>query len=317
MKRITIILLTLVFCFSLAITAYAGDDGESEQVVAEVTQDASQPRLMVNDFSVDGDSLTPNKKSDITITFKNYSKTKAVKNIKLSLTEDTGDIKVVGTGTQYVDYIGAGKTYTWTVKLSAASTAEIGEHAINVLSEYEDKYYSAYSGSDIIRVNVKQSVGLDYSGIQLPVKSYQDDTVTVDFSLLNTGKSKIRNCKVDFDIDSLDSGGTTYIGEIAAGESTSGSTNLLVSNDKLGDVEGTATITYEDEFGKEYSKKIDLSTTIAEKVVVEDTEEEETKTNPQWWAFLIGGIVVGGGIGCAIPISIYSNKQRKEDEMRL
>ena len=47
------------------------------------------------------------------------------------------------------------------------------------------------------------------------------------------------------------------------------------------------------------------------------TEEEEQAKYPMWWAFLLGGIVLGGGVGSAIPIAIYSNKQRKEDEMRL
>jgi uncharacterized membrane protein len=314
MKKILVVLLTLLFAFSFGITAFAGDEVDS---ATEVTQDASQPRLMVTDFSVDGDNLTAGKKSNITITFKNYSKTKAVKNIKLSLTEDTGDVKSVGTGTQYVDYIGAGRTYTWTVKLTASKTATVGEHAITVSSEYEDKYYAQYSSSDILRVNVKQSVGLDYSGIQLPTKSVQGDTITVDISLMNTGKSNIRNCKIDFDIDSLDSGGTTYVGEIVAGENATTNANLRVSSDKLGEVSGKITISYEDEFAKEYKKEIDASTTIVAPTVATDEDEEDEKSNSYWWAFLIGGIVVGGGIGCAIPITIYSHKQRKEDELRL
>lgn len=36
-----------------------------------------------------------------------------------------------------------------------------------------------------------------------------------------------------------------------------------------------------------------------------------------WWAFMLGGLVIGGAVGAIIPISINSYKRRKEDELRL
>lgn len=308
MKKLITIILAFVICFGFTLTAYAEEK--------ETTQDASSPRLMVTDFKVDGGSLKPNKKSTLTVTLKNFSRTKYIKNIKLSVAEESGDIKPVGTGTKYVDRIGAGSTYTWTIELTASATAQIGEHAVTVSSEYEDKYYGSYSGSDVIRINVKQTVGLDYSGVQLPVKVYPDDTTTMEIAILNTGKSNIRNCKIDFDIKGLENGGSTYVGEIPAGEQSSASANLCVGKE-LGDTEGIVTITYEDEFGKSYTKKQKVSTKIVEKPVEPETEEEEQSKYPLWWAFLLGGTVLGGGVGCAIPITVYNNKQRKEDEMRL
>ncbi len=316
MKKLFTVILALLMCFAFTITAYAEGKEEATEEAVAAAQDTSNPRLMVTDFKVDGGSLKPNKNSKVTITLKNYSKTKSIRNIKLSITEESGDIKPVGTGNAYVDIIYAGSTYSWTVELTASATADIGEHAVTVASEYEDKYYGAYSGSDTIRLNVKQSVGLDFSGVQLPVKVYSDDTITMEIALLNTGKSKIRNCKIDFDIKNLSNGGSTYVGEIAAGEQGSATANLLVGKE-LGDVKGTVIITYEDEFGKSYEKKAKVSTTIVEKPEEPVEDEEEKSKYPLWWAFLLGGIVVGGGVGCAIPITVYKNKQRKEDEMRL
>lgn len=308
MKKLITIILALVMCFGFTLTAYAEEK--------ETTQDASNPRLMVTDFKVEGGSLMPNKKSTVTITLKNYSKTKYIKNIKLSISEESGDIKPVGTGNKYVDIIYAGGAYTWELELTASATAGIGEHEITVSSEYEDKYFGSYSGSDVIRVNVKQTVGLDYSGVQLPAKVYPDDTTTMEISIMNTGKSNIRNCKIDFDIKGLESGGTTFVGEIAAGEQGSASANLRVGKE-LGETEGTVTITYEDEFGKSHTKKQKVNTTVVERPVEPETDEEKQPKYPLWWAFLLGGIAIGGGVGSAIPIAIYNNKQRKQDELRL
>ena len=310
MKKFLTFVVAFLLCLCFALPAFAAEE--------ETTQDGSQPRVMLYSYNIKGNSISPDKEKDLEIVIKNYSSTKAISNIKLSLTEDSGDIKVKGTGTQYVNRIGANCTYTWNVTLAASKIAQTGEHKLALNVEYEDKYYSAYSSTDVISLNVKQSVAMDYDSVQLPAKVTQGNTETISPNIMNTGKSLIRNCKLSFDIDGLESGGVLFIGEIPAGESATGSANLRVSDDKLGKAEGTITISYEDEFGKKYSKKVKVSTSIEEKKEVAETEEkEEEKKNPLWWLFLIIGVAAGGGIGFGIPAIIRSSKQRKEDEMRL
>lgn len=69
--------------------------------------------------------------------------------------------------------------------------------------------------------------------------STHDDTVTVPANLMNTGKSPLYNCSIDYQIEGLDSGGTTFLGEIPAGQNKIGGGNLRVSKETLGDVAGT------------------------------------------------------------------------------
>ncbi len=142
----------------------------------------------------------------------------------------------------------------------------------------------------------------------------------MDVNLMNTGKCMVRNSKLTFDIDGLETGSVLFIGEIAAGESKTGSANFRVSTDKLGEVKGKASLAYEDEFGNSYSKEIDISTVIEEKPKSEEKKDEEETFNtkfPKWWAFLIAGIASGGLVGFAVPTIIHAKKQRKEDELRL
>ncbi len=82
-------------------------------------------------------------------------------------------------------------------------------------------------------------------------------------------------------------------------------------------LKGTVTISYEDEFGKAYSEKVDVSTAIEEKKEVAEEKRKDEQNNPLWWLFLIAGIAAGGALGFGIPAIIRSNKQRKEDERRL
>lgn len=316
MKKALIFILTIIICCGFAVYAYAEEtDIPSEP---ETTQDVSQPRLMVTSYKIEGGSVSPKKKAELQITMKNHSSTKAVSNIKLSILDETGDIKPDGMGTEYVKIIYAGGTYTWKVPVIVSKKAETGEHHLTVTMEYEDKYYTAYTATDTLSVNVKQTVSMDYDSLQLPSKVNQGDTETISPNIINTGKSTIRNCKIDFNIEGLESGGTLFIGEIPAGESKNGSANLRVGADKLGETKGTATITYEDEFGETYEKTVDLSTNIEEKVeVAEQVQVEEEKKNNLWWLFILIGLAAGGALGFGIPAAVRAKKQREEDEMRL
>lgn len=310
MKKLIAFLLALALCLGFAVTAYAEDGEESI--------DGSTPRLMVTSYKLDKDFVTPGETAKLTVNIKNYSNTKAVKNIKLSISGDE-DIRPDGMGNEYVSAIYVGSTYTWEIPVIAAKTAREGEHSLMISMEYEDKYYMSYSASDELRLTVKQSIALDYDGAVLPAKVIQDSTETVSINLMNTGKSTLRNCRIDFDIEGLESGGTAFVGEIPAGESAVGSANLRVSATMLGETAGQIKISYEDEFGESYSKTVDVSTTIAEKIVINTTqnEEEEQAKYPLWWLFGLIGLAIGGGLGCAIPLSIISFKRRREDEKRL
>lgn len=284
----------------------------------KTTQNASRPQLIVTSYSLDGKYVSPSKSANLSVILKNESKDKFIKNLKLTISEEKNDIKFKRE-TFFVDEIKPKGTYTLNIKLTAAKTAEIGEHKLVLASTYEDKYFTSFESTDNILINVKQKMALDYDGIILPKKLTQDDTATMEVNLMNTGKSAIRNAKISFDIDGLETGGVLFIGMIKAGESKTGSANFQVSSSKLGDVKGTATLCYEDDFGKSYSESISLSSTIIKKKAVKSDSDMDKKKSKfsLWWLFLLIGLAIGGGVGAIIPISINSSKKRKEDDLRL
>lgn len=279
--------------------------------------DASQPRLMVTGYEIDNGYISPDEEGSLSISIKNTSTSKSVSNIKLSLADETGEIRPEGTGTKFVTSIGAGATYTWTLKVKAAHIAATGEHPVTVGIEYEDADKTPYTASDRITLPVRQNAVLSYSGAQLPVKVTQGDTATVTVSLMNTGKSTLSNCIVEMDVSKLETGGSVLAGEIKPGETKTASVNFRVDSEYTGKADGTLTIKYEDDFGQKYEEVVNLSTVIQEKIEITSMEKKEEKKNPLWWLFAVIGIVVGGGIGAGVPIAIYSSRQRKKDEEML
>lgn len=315
MKKLIALLLCLVFVFTpLFVFATDGETTEKETVI-----DNSTPRFMVTSYKLQSDSITPDSKTNLQITFKNHSSTKALYNIKLTLSDPSGEILTTGMPTKYVKSVSAGYTYTWNVEVMAVNTATIGQHDLQVSAEYEDINCSSYSSNDTVRVNVRQPVELSYNGAILPKKVVQSDTQTVAVELMNTGKSTIYNCTLQFDVDKMQTGGSTFVGNIEPATSSTGNVNLRIDDDALGEVKGKITITYEDDYGEKYEETVDVSTVIEEKVeqLTTDEDNEKEKKNPQWWLFLTLGFIVGGTLGFGIPWYINDKKQRKEDDLRL
>ena len=283
----------------------------------EPTKNNSTPRLMVTDYSVENGYIKPDSETSLTITIKNTSVSKSVSNIKLSLSEESGEIRTEGVSTTSVRAIGAGREYVWTVKLNATKGAQATEHKMTISMEYEDADGTSYSASDSLLVQVRQNALLDLSGARLPAKAVQGGTLMVPVTFMNTGKGTLYNCKMDFNVKGLDDGGTTFVGTIESGQSATGNGSLRVSTDVLGKVEGEIIFSYEDDYGKVYTEKVKVSTLVEKKVETSETEEEEEKGNKHWYLFILLGVCVGGGLGFGIPKAISSAKQRKEDEKRL
>ncbi|MCM1544213.1 MAG: hypothetical protein NC110_02840 [Ruminococcus sp.] len=327
MKKFIALLMCFMLCSCFAVSAFAEDtDNEAveepkQEAVVETTQDMSTPRVMVIGYELDKEILTPDETAKLKITFKNFSSTKAIKNIKLTLDDPSGEIRVNGMASCYVPVVYAGSTYTWTLEIIAAKTAVVGLHDLQFSAEYEDVNFSSYSATDTIRINVRQTMELTYDGIMLPSVCVQGETVTITSSFMNSGKSLIRNLTINCSIKGLESGGSTFVGEVPVGESVTAGTNLRTLSEMKGATEGTVTITYENELGEKFSETAKVSTVIKEKSEVTTLSEEEVETKAKKssikWVFLAIGAVFGCGLGYGIPTAIRNKKQRDEDEKRL
>ena len=318
MKRYLIVILAALLLLCGTVCA-AAEDGEAPAPQVETTVDQSTPRLMVTGYLLADQYVAPGSTTALTITFKNTSNTKSIRNIKFTLSDPSGDLMPDGMGTLYVPFLAAGSTYQWNTALTAVYTAAQGRHAMEVSAEYEDAQFMSYSATDTIYVNVRQAAKLAYDNAALPKIAVQGDTITLSINVMNTGKTALSNVAVRCRIDGLAAGGSTFLGEIAPGESAVAAPNLRVSDTKLGKVKGKIVFTYEDSFGKTYKKTEAVSTVIeapAPTEVQEEAKDKKTDLLP-WWAWLTVGIVGGGAVGCAVPVAVFSAKRRKEDEKRL
>ena len=168
------------------------------------------------------------------------------------------------------------------------------------------------------------SVSLSFltpSTVVLPDSVVQSGTETVNVVLANSGKTALKNCRIDFDVRGIETGGSVFVGEIPVGETKTASANLRVSGDILGEVSGQAVISYADEYGEVCSEAESLATFIEKREELTGTfdapEASDNTGKTARWIFLAIGVVAGGGAGSGICAGIYARKQRIKDEQML
>jgi hypothetical protein len=203
--------------------------------------------------------------------------------------------------------------------VTALTTAQSRPHPATIMMEYEDSMGQACSASDRIILPVRQPVRLEYEEPALPPRVTQGDTVPFSITLMNLGKSTIFNALLKFEIPGLATGGSVLVGTISPGESQAGTTNFRVESDSLGEVSGTLTLSYEDDYGEHYEKEITLATAIEKKMEApppSGEEKDDASRFPIWIAWAAGAVLL-------IAVTFFvirwlkQKKAMEEDEMRL
>ncbi|MDP2891602.1 MAG: hypothetical protein Q8O09_00495 [Bacillota bacterium] len=306
--------------FTLYVSVTDGKDPNTPE--PERTQAPQpQPKLMVESYSLDRDYLEAGGSAKLTVTVKNTSVTQKIKNVKLSFSEESGEILPSGTGAGYCKAIAKGGTYTWNVSLNAITGAQAKPHIASITMEYEDASAAALSATDRVIIQIRQPVRLEYEEPSLPSRVTQGDTPSFSMNLMNMGKSTLYNVLLKFDIPGLSNGGSVLVGTIVSGESKTGTTNFKIGKDILGDISGTLMLSYEDEYGEHYEKTLPLSTTIEKKAEVTTSAEvkiTDSKAAFPWWTVCVGGSVILIAAICVFTLRwLKLKKERKRDEMRL
>ena len=181
MKKLLCIFISIILCFSFGMTAFAGED----DTAPSDNQSASQPRLMVESYTLSKPDLKPNESATLEIKLKNHSAKKNINNIAITLSDEANEISTIGVNSGYIDKIAPNSTYTYTATIRATKTASEGVHKLAVSLEYEDDDYTQYTSTSQISINVtkkkkakkaaKKKTTQNASRPQLIVTSYSLD----------------------------------------------------------------------------------------------------------------------------------------------
>lgn len=311
---------TIAFTHTLYVTI---TDGVSKEPVKTTAPAAStptaEPVVYISQCTMEPNPILAGEPFALTVTLKNPLKTKSVKN--LLVTVEPGDMQInllENSNVIPVDTIGPGDEAVMELSMKADPSITPGKYTVQFSFSYNSSQTLNLSSKGSCVLDIRQPAELSYDGARLPANVYQGEVTVLSVNLMNTGKTTLYNCRMETKIPGLDAGGITFVGQIDPGKSAPGKINLLVSKEKLGQVKGKILLLYEDSFGTEYQKELEVSTQIEEMILPTEPEEEKSeKGNSLWWLFCLLGIAAGSGLGAGIPLYLRQRRQRKEDDLRL
>jgi hypothetical protein len=296
---------------------------EAAREVASFPQAKPQPKLIVESYTLSQRPLEAGDRATLTLMVRNTSASQTVKNIKLSFEDASGDILPVKTGSAYMDKIKKEESTTCSFDIRVALNAAAKAHLVTVKMEYENTSADSFTAADTVVLDIVQPLRLEYEQPVLPVRVTEGDSVPFSMNIMNLGKGTVYNVLLTFAIPGLNNGGSVLVGNLPPGEAREANTNFLVSDrdGEYGDTRGTLLLSYEDETGEGFEKKIDLKTTIEKKVVVAAAQPSKTEEKENFflskWAWVLGGVAVAWVIGLLIAKQVKERKRRQLDEQRL
>lgn len=289
----------------------------------EAEPPAHAPKVVVSGCTTDVEQIEPGMDVTFTVSLKNTSSDVAVYNMKVSYENTTGGgdmTPLEATNSRYIASLGAGAGTSISFSMHVSRDILNYSQKLTINMEYENEDAMTYSSSESVFVNIYRPLGFVTDKPIVPSEVVSKETANISVNLFNTGKATIYNVYCKIKCRGFLESGTYYVGNILPESSATANLAPIASNrnygglgdasiDKYGNVSGKIIITYEDETGTEYTKELEMSTTIVPPPdEVEEPELEEITYSSQWWVSIVALLAALDAL--VIFLAYYLRKHR-------
>lgn len=288
-----------------------------------------QPKVIVSKYSVSPDPVVAGKDFTLEFTLKNTSDSYAVSNIQVTVKSGADLYPADNTNTLYYKGIAKGKTLNVSIPMRAKEDATTDPHSVSVTVEYEDARATGFTESSDIPVTVTQSLCLTYDAPNAPASMTAGDTAPFTLQVMNKGRSKVYNVTCALQAPGLLPQASAFLGDMDPGTAKpaqimvfAGSLDMTADGASpaplggasgFGMTSGAITITYEDEFGKQYTDTVKTGTTIEAPVM--PSAPAETPAQPkasQWWI----SVLIAAALIAAVAVFLALSRRSRERKVR-
>lgn len=270
----------------------SGGDGQSSDIGGNGISEEPDftPKVVVQSCSFSKSPIHNGDEVQADIILLNTSKSDTVRNMTVTISAPNEYFSLKSpSDTIYVDSIPAGQTYTASYIYQVNASAPQGQYAWTLALDYADPKGASVTAEGSVQVSVEQPVKVEFDPLVISSEVQIADVVEAQIQAMNLGRGKVYNVRAVIEADGLNPQGTIFIGDMEAGTTASGSTQVSVSGLSEGDSsygasKGTVTFYYEDEGGTEYTETKEFSTMIQSPF---SETSGDTKDDPgQWWIIM-------------------------------
>lgn len=289
---------------------------------------AAQPYVIISSYSYGKGDLVAGETRNITMTFRNTSKTMAVENMMVTMTLPDAMMLTSSSNSFYIESLAAEGTITKTVNVTVKPTAAAQSHSMTVDFTYDyldNGVRRNAKTTETISMPVLQVDRFTVTGIDLPQQIFIGEENNLSVNFVNKSRTDIYNLSAKLNCEGLSNNGEEqYLGNLASG--TTSSADFYITGNEKGELVGEVIITYEDTNMNQRTVSVPFTTQVTSYEDVwgpsnpsvdpgmdpgADPGMEEPAGFPWFW--VIGGVVVVAA-GVFVYLKLRKNKKESVDE---
>lgn len=308
--------------FAIYVNISDGVNPDAEPTTEAVTEEpvTYAPKVLVEDCKVSEEQVYAGDDIEVTVTLRNTSKTETIQNMTITASA-AGEYFTIQSASDsiYIGSIPAERTTDVVLKYQVNPETPQGQYDLTLSMDYADSKGNTYSGNGNAKLNILQSLHVEFDKLQIVSEAKVADTIDATIQVMNLGRCRIYNVRAVLECDGLKPSGTIFIGDMESGTTENASTTVVVTsltegNSLYGATTGTITYFYEDEAGNEYTQTEEVSFTV--KTPFSETQIEDTEEPGQWWVIMavIGILLLLIGGYCLVQWVLRRKERKQMDE---
>lgn len=289
---------------------------------------AAQPYVIISSYSYGKGDLVAGETRNITMTFRNTSKTMAVENMMVTMTLPDAMMLTSSSNSFYIESLAAEGTITKTVNVTVKPTAAAQSHSMTVDFTYDyldNGVRRNAKTTESISMPVLQVDRFTVTGIDLPQQIFIGEENNLSVNFVNKSRTDIYNLSAKLNCEGLSNNGEEqYLGNLASG--TTSSADFYITGNEKGELVGEVIITYEDTNMNQRTVSVPFTTQVTsyEDVWGPSNPSVDPGTDPGMdpgmeepagfpWFWVIGGVVVVAA-GVFVYLKLRKNKKESVEE---
>lgn len=290
---------------------------------------AAQPYVIISSYSYGKGDLVAGETRNITMTFRNTSKTMAVENMMVTMTLPDAMMLTSSSNSFYIESLAAEGTITKTVNVTVKSNAAAQSHSMTVDFTYDyldNSIRRNAKTTESISMPVLQVDRFTVTGIDLSQEIFMGEENNLSVNFVNKSRTEIYNLSAKLNCEGLSNNGEEqYLGNLASG--TASSADFYITGNEKGELVGEVIITYEDTNMNQRTVSVPFTTKVTS---YEDAWGPQGPVGPQNpddpgmdpgmeqpagfpWFWVIGGVVVVAA-GVFVYLKLRKNKKESVEE---
>lgn len=289
---------------------------------------AAQPYVIISSYSYGKGDLVAGETRNITMTFRNTSKTMAVENMMVTMTLPDAMMLTSSSNSFYIESLAAEGTITKTVNVTVKPTAAAQSHSMTVDFTYDyldNGVRRNAKTTETISMPVLQVDRFTVTGIDLPQQIFIGEENNLSVNFVNKSRTDIYNLSAKLNCEGLSNNGEEqYLGNLASG--TTSSADFYITGNEKCELVGEVIITYEDTNMNQRTVSVPFTTQVTsyEDVWGPSNPSVDPGTDPGTdpgmeepagfpWFWVIGGVAVVAA-GVFVYLKLCKNKKESVDE---